>query len=122
MDVGRRHNVVTVSGKRYQDGNAFAATSCLSCHSSAQYPFVANLYASPNLVFPEDGSQFLFFDPGSAQWAQWFQNRPGNVPFSGHGHSGIIATDYDMLLTFALSTANGKVGADAFIQHKMPGH
>ena len=122
MDVGRRHNVVTVSGQRYQDGKAFAATSCLSCHSSAQYPFVVNLYASPNMLFPEDGSQFLFYDPGSPQWAQWFQNRPGNVPFSGHGHSGIVATDYDMLLTFALSTANGNVGADAFIRNKMAGH
>jgi hypothetical protein len=122
MDVGRRHNVVTVSGKRYQDGTAFPASSCLSCHSSAQYPFVANLYPSPNMAFPEDGTQFLFYDPGSAQWARWFQNRPGNVSLSGHGHSGIVATDYDMLLTFALGTANGAVGADAFLQHKMPGH
>lgn len=123
MDVGRRHNVVTVSGNRYQGDAEFPASSCISCHSAAQFPFVANLYPSPNLIFPEDGlEQFLFYDPGSVQWAQWFQNRPGNVALSGHGREGIYPIDYDMLLTFALGTANAAAGSDTFLQHRLPGH
>jgi len=123
LDVGLRHNVVTVSGRRYERGNSFPASSCVSCHSSAQYPFVANLYPSPNMVFPADGQQFLFFDPGSAQWAAWFQNRPGNVAMSGRGRaSGLVAADYDMMLTFALSAANASAGAEAFTRPRVHGH
>lgn len=117
MDVGRRHNVITVSGSRYQGDQGFPATSCISCHSAAQVPFVANLYPSPNLIFPEDSLQtFLFYDPGSPQWAQWFQNRPGNVALSGKGREGIFAIDYDMLLTFALGTAIAEAGGNTFLQ------
>ncbi len=65
MDVATRHNVVTVSGVRTQGTKEFAASSCLSCHSAAQFPFTENLYPSPNKVFPEDGTQFLMYDPGS---------------------------------------------------------
>lgn len=123
LDVGLRHNVVTVSGKRYERGNSFPATSCVSCHGSAQYPFVANLYPSPNMVFPEDGQQFLFFDPGSPAWATWFQNRPGTEAMSSKGHSsGIVAADYDMMLTFALSAANGSADAQAFKRPRVHGH
>lgn len=120
LDVGVRHNVVTVSGVRPE---SFPASSCVSCHGSAQYPFVANLYPSPNMVFPEEGQQFLFFDPGSAPWAKWFQNRRGNQPMSGRGHNGgIVAIDYDMMLTFALMQANGSAGTEAFIRHGLAGH
>ncbi|HED15804.1 MAG TPA: hypothetical protein ENI64_03130 [Gammaproteobacteria bacterium] len=124
MDVGRRHNVITVSGQHYQKNTQFAASSCLSCHGSAQYPFMANLYPSPNLVFPEDGNQFLFFDPGSDQWAQWFQNRPGNTAQSGAGRTGITAIDYDMLLTFALTAAKAPASTNrnTFIQNRLQGH
>lgn len=127
LDVGIRHNVVTVSGKRYGNGDpnnpsSLASTSCISCHSAAQYPFVANLYASPNMVFPEEGGQFLFFDPGTRLWAQWFQNRPGNVALSSKGRKGIVAIDYDMMLTFALMRANGSADTDAFIRHPLAGH
>ena len=126
LDVGIRHNVVTVSGQRYGTGTdpktALATTGCVSCHSAAQYPFVANLYASPNMVFPEEGQQFLFYDPGSEQWAQWFQNRPGRLALSGKGRQGIVGTDYDMQLTFALMRANGSADTDAFIRHRLAGH
>jgi hypothetical protein len=126
LDVGIRHNVVTVSGQRFGTGNdpktALAASACVSCHSAAQYPFVANLYASPNMVFPEEGGQFLFYDPGSPLWAQWYQNRPGDVALSGKGRKGIIGIDYDMMLTFALMRANGSADTDAFIRHRLAGH
>ena len=122
LDVGIRHNAVTVSGKRYGTNNPLPSSACVSCHSAAQYPFVANLYASPNMVFPEEGQQFLFFDPGTALWAQWFQNNPGTVALSGKGRGGLVATDYDMMLTFALMRANGSADTDAFIRHPLAGH
>ena len=122
LDVGIRHNAVTVSGKRYGISNPLASSACVSCHSAAQYPFVANLYASPNMVFPEEGGQFLFFDPGTPLWAQWFRNNPGTVALSGKGRNGIVATDYDMMLTFALMRANGSADTDAFIRHSLAGH
>lgn len=122
LDVGIRHNVLTVSGKRYGVSNPLATTSCVSCHSAAQYPFVANLYPSPNMVFPPEGQPFLFFDPGTPQWAQWFQNRPGSAALSGKGRKGIVGTDYDMMLTFALMRANGSAETDAFIRNPLAGH
>jgi hypothetical protein len=127
LDLGIRHNVVTVSGQRFgkvaaQRRASLASSSCISCHGAAQYPFVANLYPSPNMLFPEEGKQFLLFDPGSPQWARWFQNRAGNVAMSGGGRDGIVATDYDMMLTFALMQANGSAGTNAFIRHRAAGH
>ncbi len=119
LDVGVRHNVVTVSGQRTEKGKPFPASSCVSCHSTAQYPFVANLYPSPNMVFPEDGNQFLFFDPGSDQWMKWFDNRPGNKPLSDRGRGdGIVALDYDLMLTFALSQANASANSDVFVPRR----
>ena len=41
---------------------------------------------------------------------------------SDKGRRGIVAIDYDMMLTFALMRANGSVDTDAFIRHKMAGH
>lgn len=110
MDVATRHNVLTVSGRRYQGDTTLAASACLSCHGAAQFPFTENLYPSPNKVFPEDGDPFLLFDPGTADWARWYQNRPGNVPLSGSGRTGIVALDYDMLLTFALAAYQRAAG------------
>jgi hypothetical protein len=116
MDVATRHNVLTVSGKRYQGDTTLAASACLSCHAAAQFPFTENLYPSPNKVFPEDGDPFLLYDPGSQDWARWFQNRPGTKPLSGDGRTGIVALDYDMLLTFALSAYNRAAGNDLLAQ------
>lgn len=126
LDLGMRRDVVTVSGRRYadlKDQPGLGASSCISCHSSAQYPFVANLYPSPNMMFPrEGGGQFLLYDPGTPLWAQWFQNRPGTQALSGKGRKDIVGTDYDMMLTFALMRANGSADTDAFIRHPRAGH
>jgi hypothetical protein len=125
LDLGIRHNVMTVSGKRYGDGRpgnppSLASSACISCHGSAQYPFVANLYPSPNMVFPKEGQEFLLYDPGSAKWAQWFQNRSGKEAFTRG--AGLVGTDYDMMLTFALMRANSSANTDAFIRHAAAGH
>jgi hypothetical protein len=116
MDVATRHNVVTVSGARTQGTKEFAASSCLSCHSAAQFPFTENLYPSPNKVFPEDGTQFLMYDPGSEDWARWFENRPGTEALSGDGRTGIVALDYDMLLTFSLGAFSAAAGHSLHVQ------
>jgi hypothetical protein len=35
---------------------------------------------------------------------------------------GIVATDYDMMLTFALIAANGSVETKRLIRHRAAGH
>lgn len=109
MDVATRHNVITTDGTRYPPEVGFPASSCQSCHSAAEFPFTVNLYPSPNRSFPQDKvAPFLLHVPGSAPWAEWFQNRPGTTPFSDNigGH----ALDYDMALMFALGSAAAATG------------
>jgi hypothetical protein len=122
MDVATRHNVLTPSGRRYQGNTTLAASACLSCHAAAQFPFTENLYPSPNKVFPEDGQPFLLYDPGSPEWARWFQTRPGTQPLSGPGRAGIVALDYDMLLTFALGTFHTAAGHSLVAQPRIRIH
>lgn len=112
MDVGTRHNVLTPSGKRYTGDDGVAASSCLSCHGSSEYPFSVNLYPSPNRSFPMDGNPFLLFDQGSTDWAKWFQNRSGSEPISGN-FSG-VALDYDLMTMFALSALAEATGDSGF--------
>lgn len=120
MDVSSRHNVITPSGKRYQEGVHLSASSCQSCHGAAEFPRTANIYPSPNRSFPRDGSPFLLYDPGSADWARWFQNRPGSQPLSAN--RGVTALDYDMVLMFAVSAFNEAVGNDRYEQERFDGH
>lgn len=127
LDLGVRHNVVTVSGRRYGDKSkevptSLASSACVSCHGAAQYPFTVNLYPSPNMRFPPEGGQFLLYDPGSAAWAEWFRNRRGTEAMSGKGRKGIVGVDYDLMLTFALMRANGSADTDAFIRDRRAGH
>lgn len=113
MDVAVRHNVLTVSGKRYPADVPFAASSCQSCHSSAEYPFTSNLYPSPNKSFPPDGQTFLLYDPGSPDWQRWFQNDPGNRPLTRN--RGVTALDYDMALMFSLSAFSAASGNELLV-------
>jgi len=125
LDLGVRFNVVTVSGRRFGDSERLpkiGASSCISCHGTAQYPFMTNLYPSPNMPFPPETGQFLLYDPGSKEWARWFDSRPGSEAMSGTNRSGIVATDYDMMLTFALMAANGSVETNRLIRHRAAGH
>ena len=120
MDVATRHNVLTPSGARYQGADHLRASSCLSCHGSAEFPFTANLYPSPNRSFPPDGQPFLLYDPGSKDWARWFQNRPGTDPMSEN--IGGTALDYDMVMMFALSSFNAAMGNDGYVQERFDVH
>ncbi|MES2814109.1 MAG: hypothetical protein V4720_04345 [Pseudomonadota bacterium] len=108
MDVAVRHDVILPSGKRVTGAEGFRASSCLSCHGTAEYPFTINLYPSPNRTFPPDDTAFPMFEPGSAKWAEWFQNRSGNVPQSGN--IGGYALDYDLSTMFALGASGAAIG------------
>jgi hypothetical protein len=112
MDVAVRHDVIVPSGKRFTGADGFRASSCLSCHGTSEFPFTINLYPSPNRTFPPDDTPFPMFEPGSAEWAAWFQNRPGNVPQSPN--IGGIALDYDLSTMFALGTLAAETGNEGF--------
>ncbi|CAM1345339.1 hypothetical protein [Tenacibaculum amylolyticum] len=67
-------------------------SSCMSCHSPAQYKFNSFLLPAP---FPTSDS-LIVYTPGSTEWMRWFRDDYGNVPFD----AGQIATDYDMVTAF----------------------
>ena len=117
IDVAERHNVLLTDGTRME---TLHASSCLSCHGTAQFPFVANLYPSPNRTFPREGSLFPMYPPGSEMWARWFQNRPGSLP--QNDNVGTVALDYDMLVMFALSAFDAAAGNDEFVQEHVDVH
>ncbi len=82
MDVTTRQNVLTPSGKRYIGSYALRASACMSCHGSGEFPLTVSIYPSPNKKFPPIVEPIYLYDPGSADWARWYQNRAGNVPIS----------------------------------------
>jgi hypothetical protein len=117
IDVAERHNVLLTDGTRLEE---IAVSSCLSCHGTAQFPFVANLYPSPNKAFPPEGTLFPMYVPGSEMWARWFQNRPGSL--AQNAGEGSVALDYDMLVMFALGAYDAAAGNDAFVQEHVDVH
>lgn len=112
IDVSKRHKVIYTDGMLPKPEQR--ASSCMSCHGTAQYPFVANLYPSPNRTFPRDGSTFLMYPPGSTDWNKWFQNRSGKQP--QNAGAGAVALDYDMLVMFALGAFDAAAGSDRYLQ------
>ncbi|MBG6221073.1 MULTISPECIES: hypothetical protein [unclassified Janthinobacterium] len=83
------------------------SSSCMSCHSSAQWNLASHSMpsfllpilnsGSIQLPKPQNGTDFMLTPaPGSALWMKWFQNRKGDVPMD----AGNIAGDFDMVLTF----------------------
>jgi hypothetical protein len=77
-------------------------SSCMSCHSSAQWNTTSKTMPSfllPSAIPPKgfDDDKYLYSPPpGSVEWMKWFQSRKGNVPMD----EGSIAADFDMVLTF----------------------
>lgn len=120
IDVAVRHGVIQTDGKVLNGGVHVSA--CLSCHGTSQYPFIANLYRSPNKKFPRDGQTFLLCPPGSPEWANWFANRPGKKAQSQDYDKEAVGLDYDMLLTFALSNFNDALGNKALVQRNLRVH
>lgn len=117
IDVSERHNVVLTNGQVLPQTRA---SSCMSCHGTAQFPFLSNLYPSPNRAFPPDGQPFPMFVPGSREWARWFQNRPGQQPQDAY--QGSVGLDYDMLIMFALAEFDAAAGQDVYLQRRRKVH
>lgn len=117
IDVAKRHNVIFTDGQVRKEQRSSA---CMSCHGTAQYPFMANLYPSPNRSFPPDGSPFLLYPPGSKDWARWYQNRSGTEP--QNLNAGTTALDYDMLIMLALAAFDAAAGGDRYLQQRVRAH
>ncbi|MFT3856713.1 MAG: hypothetical protein QM742_04170 [Aquabacterium sp.] len=86
-------------------------SSCMSCHSSAQWDVNNPKVGMPSFLLPiltptpqppagckgdEECNALNSPPPGSPLWMKWFQNRLGNVPMD----KGAVAADFDMVLTF----------------------
>jgi len=85
-----------------QPVNVAAASSCMSCHLTAEYPMKSFLLPSPpdGTGTPPNptmkGDAMVLYPPGGNEWNTWFQDLAGNAPKD----AGTIAMDYDMNTTF----------------------
>ena len=108
-DGGR--NDIAVNGKVMRNE---PDSSCMSCHSTAQWN--NDLHRMPSFLLPSfatnqqpyfqtcgddgkpdpNGSLICSPAPGSKEWMKWFQNRKGNVAMD----PGSFATDFDEVFSF----------------------
>ncbi len=73
-------------------------SSCMSCHSTAQYPVVSNIlpmFNNPKVPIPEAGTD------ASSEWMRWFRNVPCETPFDKGK-----ATSFDYSLQLVKSVQN----------------
>lgn len=78
-----------------------ASSSCLSCHGTSS--FHPGSYQALTFFYPVKmplTSPWHMYTPGSSEWNDWFQNRPGNV--SQSKEPGAVALDYSTFLEAAL--------------------
>lgn len=72
-------------------------SSCMSCHSTAQYPAVSSImpqFNNPPVPVPDNGST------ASAAWMRWFRNVPAGEAFDP---GQAIATDFSLQLAASIS-------------------
>ncbi|MGY6274917.1 hypothetical protein [Methylomonas sp. MgM2] len=77
------------------------SSSCLSCHGTSS--FHPGSYQALTFFYPVQmplTKPWKMYTPGSDEWNQWFQNRPGTV--SQSKEAGAIALDYSTFLEAAL--------------------
>ena len=83
--------IASADGKVY---NNLQASSCMSCHITAQDQFLSFLLPAP---FPNSNSDTLpVYTPGGPQWLRYYRDLAGYVPFD----AGQVATDFDMVTAF----------------------
>lgn len=80
----------------------YAMSSCMSCHSSAQYPMESFLLPVPSSCNAESckpatvdlngNTSLVYYPSGSDQYMRWFQSNPGTHPMD----SGTTPLDYNM--------------------------
>lgn len=111
------NDAIIVNGKQQTPVKNLASSSCMSCHSPAQWPmksFLLPTTTQPPKQPPAPYADYLYmWPPGSPQWMQWFQSRNGSTP----QNVGAVAFDYDMVFAFKAVPAWQKAmhGADASI-------
>lgn len=89
-------------------GPNLAMSSCMSCHGVSQYAMEAFLLPVPLQKITATGQpvpanvqgDLVFYQPGSKDWMQWFQSRPGTVPQKPLSARVIAAADYGMNFPF----------------------
>ncbi len=93
--------VVAPAGINGEMIDKIPASSCLSCHSVAAYLQESFLLPRPSdppgteaPTIKDDA--LVLYTPGSADWFEWFQSRPGNVPKD----EGTIPLDSDLVFSF----------------------
>jgi hypothetical protein len=67
-------------------------SSCMSCHSTAQFPAISPIL--PFLVKQGDST----LKPGTAEWMRWFRNVPCKTPFDGQA----VSADYSLQLAASI--------------------
>ncbi|MGE6759081.1 hypothetical protein ACQKGO_13760 [Corallococcus interemptor] len=78
---------------------AVQASSCMSCHSVAEWPmktFLLPTTTMPPTVAGPNKDALVLEPPGSQAWMKWFQDNPGNVPLD----PGTVPMDFDMVFAF----------------------
>ena len=97
-------NDISVDGTLMKN---FPDSSCMSCHSTAQWNvqahkmdrFLLPSFATaqpPGFKLCGPTQAICSPEPGSADWMFWFQDRPGTQPMDADS----IATDYDEVFSF----------------------
>ncbi|MDD2801259.1 MAG: hypothetical protein PHE96_07365 [Methylococcales bacterium] len=97
FDIAVKTNV-NVDGKIVPK---LASSSCLSCHGTSS--FHPGSYQALTFFYPVKmplTTPWTMYTPGSVEWNDWFQNRPGTLPQSKE--SGAIALDYSTFMEGAL--------------------
>jgi hypothetical protein len=68
-------------------------SSCMSCHSTAEYPAISAIL--PFLENPPVNPPAKQGEPASAEWMRWFRNVPCGVPFDPQA----VSFDYSLQLS-----------------------
>lgn len=98
-----------------------AYSSCMSCHSTAQYPVVSNIlpqYNTPPVQIPAVGTN------ATPEWMKWFRNVPCGTPFDP---GQAVSMDYSLQLVksiqnyieFASETQKGSFYEEYWSDHKI---
>ena len=120
-------------GSLHPYSGRYAMSSCMACHTSAEYEMKSFLIPAPaqcteagdnctptfakcdsagvcKKVPPSGDADLIYYKTASPEFMRWFQNRLGNVAMD----KGAVALDYDMNYAFkALPYWSAATGVDA---------
>lgn len=98
---GAVNDVAFVTPTGYDSVPNVPISSCLSCHSTAEWSrqsfLLPTTATGDSAVSPDSTSSYMVIPAlGSPAFMRWFLNRPGSVPMD----KGSISTDFDMVMSF----------------------